>query len=93
MTPHSKKFILPLLLYHESLLLLLQHLVQMSSVFLTINVAIPPPQTLPCRLLPLARTCYEVGDHTKTVRVVREFLQGGMEDSRWITVGRKTSKL
>ncbi len=83
-------FILPLLLYHESLLLLSQHLIQLSSVFLTINVAITPPRPpkpFPYRLLPLARTCYEVGDHTKTVRVVREFA-GRMEDSRWMDHGR-----
>jgi len=44
--PHSKNFILPLLLYHESLLLLSQHLIQLGSVFLTINVAITPPPNL-----------------------------------------------
>ncbi len=41
--PPFKFFILPLLLYHESLLLLSQHLIQLSSVFLTINVGITPP--------------------------------------------------
>ena len=46
-----------------------------------------PPKPFPYRLLPLARTCYEVGDHTKTVRVVREFA-GRMEDSRWMDHGR-----